>query len=268
MRWLAALLCLIASTATAGPPARVVSMNLCTDQLALMLAEPGQIVSVSHWSARPTASNLAEEAARLPLNRGSAEAVYLMRPDLVIAGTFTSHASVAMLGRLGIRVEIFPAAASMTDISAAILRMGALLGREAAAEALDARFRGQLAALADRAKRHPRMGAAYHYPNNYTSGAGTLEHEIMDRAGLDNLAAEQGLRETARIDLETLVMLRPFLIRTEPLSGTTPGRAFEAGRHPALAAVGETAGARIATRWQVCGTPFVTRSIEALLDAR
>ena len=34
--------------AFADAPARVVSMNLCTDQLAMMLAAPGQLVSVSH----------------------------------------------------------------------------------------------------------------------------------------------------------------------------------------------------------------------------
>lgn len=254
--------------ASAEPPRRVVSMNLCTDQLALMLAAPGQVVSVSHWAARPSASNMAAEAARLPLNRGSAEAVFLMDPDLVIAGTFTSAASVAMLRRLGVRVEVFPAAASVADVSAAVRRMGALLGREAAAEALDRRFRAHLAALSAEAAALPRVEGAYHYANNYTSGAGTLEHEIMDRAALDNAPARLGLRETARLDLETLVMLRPFLIRMAPLSGSRTGRAHEGARHPALSALGERAGARLETRWQVCGTPFLTRAVEALIAAR
>ncbi|MGA0716208.1 MAG: ABC transporter substrate-binding protein, partial [Gemmobacter sp.] len=37
----------VGGPAAAAPPGRVVSINLCTDQLAMMLAAPGQLVSVS-----------------------------------------------------------------------------------------------------------------------------------------------------------------------------------------------------------------------------
>ena len=37
IRW-ACMICVLGSVAAAGPPQRVLSMNLCTDQLALMLA--------------------------------------------------------------------------------------------------------------------------------------------------------------------------------------------------------------------------------------
>mgnify|MGYP006999250795 CR=1 FL=1 len=51
----------------ATPPARVVSMNLCTDQLAMALAAPGQLISVSYIARDPRASAMAEEAlADLP----------------------------------------------------------------------------------------------------------------------------------------------------------------------------------------------------------
>ncbi|MEL6220547.1 MAG: ABC transporter substrate-binding protein, partial [Pseudomonadota bacterium] len=260
----------LAGAAGAERPARVVSMNLCTDQLALMVAEPGQMISVSDWGARPNASNLPEQAAALPLNHGSAEQIFLMRPDLVLAGTFTSQASIAMLRRLGIRVEVFGAAQSFAEVSAHIHRIGGLLGREEAADALDREFQNGLSALADRIAAHPRSRAAYHYPNNYTSGAGTLAHEVLDRAGLDNVAAsELGLTATAVLGLEQLVMLDPFLIRTETLSGATEGRAYEGAAHPALAAlIARGGGTTIPERWQVCGTPFLLRAVAALIDAR
>jgi iron complex transport system substrate-binding protein len=40
-------------------PRRVVSINLCTDQLAMMLAAPGQLVSVSDLAADPHSSAMA-----------------------------------------------------------------------------------------------------------------------------------------------------------------------------------------------------------------
>ncbi|MEM7528375.1 MAG: ABC transporter substrate-binding protein [Pseudomonadota bacterium] len=263
------ILAVLPTNALAEAPARVVSMNLCTDQLAMMIGAPGQVVSVSHWSARPSASNMAEAANALPLNIGSAEQIYLMRPDLVLAGAFTNRTSVDMLRRLGIQVEIFRAAKSLEEVSETILRLGRLLGRDAAAKALDEGFRNKLAVLEERAARLPREGGAYHFPNNYTSGAKTLGHGVMDAAGLDNAAAALGLTGAARLDLEALVMLDPFLIRTQSLSGTAIGRSYEPADHPALEALtARRQGAVLAERWQVCGTPFVTHAIEALIDAR
>ena len=49
----------------AGPPDRVVSVNLCTDQLAMLLARPGQLISVSHLAADETISLMSAEAVGL-----------------------------------------------------------------------------------------------------------------------------------------------------------------------------------------------------------
>ena len=78
-----AALVLWAGAAVAAPPERVVSMNLCTDQLAMMLAAPGQLVSVSHLASEVQSSSMVEEARAYPMNRGQVEQVFLMRPDLV-----------------------------------------------------------------------------------------------------------------------------------------------------------------------------------------
>jgi iron complex transport system substrate-binding protein len=255
--------------AVAATPSRVVSMNLCTDQLALMLAAEGQLVSVSSWATRPAASNMAEAAQALEVHAGSAEQIFLLKPDLVLAGTFTSRATVDMLRRLGLRVELFPPAGSLADVTDMIHRMGSLLGREAAAAAVVGAFEGALDAEADRARGLEREDAAYHYANNYTSGADTLAAEVLARASFDNAAARLGLTGAARLDLETLVMTRPFLVRTDPISGASIGRSYETATHPALAALGaDGRSATLAQRWQVCGTPFVVRAITALLDAR
>ena len=65
-----------ATVAEAEPPAasapeRVVSIDPCTDQLALMLAAPGQLVSVRHLATDPRSSAMAEEARppRRPMRR-------------------------------------------------------------------------------------------------------------------------------------------------------------------------------------------------------
>ena len=55
---LAAVLAASLSPALADAPGRVVSINLCTDQLAMMLAAPGQLVSVSHLASEVQSSSM------------------------------------------------------------------------------------------------------------------------------------------------------------------------------------------------------------------
>jgi hypothetical protein len=113
-----------------------VSINLCTDQLAMMLAAPGQLVSVSDLAADPHSSAMAREARAFPANHGRAEEVYLLRPDLVLAGAYSDPATVAMLRRVGLRVVQFDTARSLADTRDRIAQMARLLGREAAGAAL------------------------------------------------------------------------------------------------------------------------------------
>ncbi|MEM8795630.1 MAG: ABC transporter substrate-binding protein [Pseudomonadota bacterium] len=247
-------------------PARVVSMNLCTDQLAIMLSAPGQLLSVSYLARDETSSAMAKEAAAYPVNRGLAEEIFLLKPDLVIAGTFTTRATVGMLRRLGIPVVEFAPASSLDEIRERVAKMGTVLGREGEAESLLARFDADLDAARIETEERPR--AATYYANSYTSGAGTLAHSVMEAAGLANIAIELGFNGGASLPLEQLVMERPDLIVTGR-TFETPALAQEILIHPALQAIrSETLRAPVADRDWVCGTPFVIAAIKRLSAAR
>lgn len=245
-------------------PSRVVSMNLCTDQFALMLAPPDQLVSVSYVSADPVTSPLADVAARYPLNYGSAEEIYLMRPDLVLAGPWTDPAALAMLRRLGVRVEQVEGVNRLSDIPDRLRRYGQLLGREAEAQSLIRQFETDLAALSA-----PPDGprAVLYFPNGYSLGEGTLSHEILTRVGFRNIATEITPSATGQIALELLVMAAPdLIIRDRPYPGAS--RAEELMNHPALAAlIAAGAGHESGPDW-ACGTPRVIAALRALVEMR
>ena len=101
---LMATLCATSTLAAAAParPGRVVSLNLCADQYVVRLAERSHIASLSPLAVDPELSAVASEAADLPRNRGRAEDVILLGPDLVIAGETTDAATLGLLRRLGI----------------------------------------------------------------------------------------------------------------------------------------------------------------------
>ena len=217
-----------------APPRRVVSVNLCTDQIAMALAAPGQLVSVSHLAREPQSSAMVAEAQHFPITHGRAEEVYLLAPDLVLAGGY-GGASVALLHRLGVRVVEVPPPNSLEDARAAIAQVGAALGREAAAAAMLADFAARLAALALPTGGDRPLAATWG-PNGYSSGGATLAGDVLRAAGFSLLADRLGMQGSGYITLESLVMADPALIVTgRPYPGAS--RAEEVVTHPALSSL-------------------------------
>jgi iron complex transport system substrate-binding protein len=250
---------MVGTATQAAPPERVVSVNLCTDQLALLLAAPGQLVSVSRLAHDPDSSALHAQAKALPVNGSGAEEVYLLKPDLVLAGTFTAANTVAMLRDLGIPVKQFAPARSLDDVTERLTQMGAALGREAEAQRLSDVFHADLAALAAPSGQRPR--AALFYVNSYTAGGRSLAGDILRAAGFDNIATEAGLDGGGTLPLEQLIMLAPDVI----IQGRNyPGqaRAEDNLDHPALSALDGTLKAGTLTdRDWICGTPQVIQAV-------
>ncbi|MBC7155484.1 MAG: ABC transporter substrate-binding protein [Rhodobacteraceae bacterium] len=247
-----------------GAPERVVSINLCTDQLAMMLAAPGQLVSVSMMAQEVESSAMAIEARAWPTNSGGAEAVFLLRPDLVLAGQYSTRAAVDMLRRLGVRVVQFAPEASFQDARDNIRKMGQVLGQQAKAEEMIARFNRDLARMTAPGKRPVR--AALYAANGYSAGAGTLATEIMAAAGMINIAPSAGLSAGGTLPLERLVLAQPdVVIRAARYDGTS--RAEEILDHPAFRALPTDADAVTGPEW-VCGTPKLVHAVAAMVHVR
>jgi iron complex transport system substrate-binding protein len=247
-------------------PARVVSINLCADQLAMLLAEPGQLLSVSYLARDPRSSAMAEAARAFPTNRGRAEEIFLLAPDLVLGGTFSTPGTVAMLRRMGVRVELLPPAESFADIAAHIRAMGRLLGTEAKAEALARDVEARLAALPAPPAERPRI--ALYGANGDSSGQGGLSAEIVARAGFANVTEELDLPDTGRLALERLIIADPDLILTaQRFPGASAAEAIL--DHPALAALdGRWDGGQVTDADWVCGLPQAVVAAERLVGLR
>lgn len=209
---------------------------------------------------------MADAARALPVNGSGAEEVYLLAPDLVLAGTYTAADTVQMLRDLGLRVEVFAPARALTDIPALLDRMGGLLGRQPQANAQIAAFRSGLATLDDAAAHRPR--AALYYVNSYTLGDHSLAGDILNAAGFDNIATEVGLMQGGTLPLEQLIMLQPdVIIQGRDYPGQA--RAEDNLNHPALRALTDTrvAGTLTDRDW-ICGTPQVLNAVRAMRDLR
>ena len=92
-RWVA-ILGLVAAALVPVPgqaaeaPRRIVSLDLCTDQLLIDLVERERIAAVTHLAADPEVSAIWEKGKGIPITRGKAEDVLHYKPDLILAGPF------------------------------------------------------------------------------------------------------------------------------------------------------------------------------------
>ncbi|WP_372841862.1 ABC transporter substrate-binding protein [Phaeovulum sp.] len=231
-------------------------MNLCADQLLLLIADPEQIAALSPLATNPEMSALAPLAEGIAQTTGGAEDIVSRRPDLVLADVWSNPGTLAMLERLGLRVEQFSPGVSVQDIRAKITRMGAVLGREARAAELLAEFDATLAAIETPAQ-PPR--AAIWGAGGYGYGAATLEGQILALAGFENIVAGPGLDWGGKLDLERLLVLAPDLV----IAGA-PGasRAEEILAHPALAGFRVERNLHDA-RW-VCAAPAMLEAVAEL----
>jgi iron complex transport system substrate-binding protein len=117
-------------------PKRVVSLNLCTDELLLMLAEPAQIASVTHLAQQPAETPLWGIARKFPRNDGTMLSVAAMKPDLILTISGGVRDKVRIAEQLRMRTLDLPYPTSLADIEAQIAAVAAALGREEAGNRL------------------------------------------------------------------------------------------------------------------------------------
>jgi len=249
-------------------PQRVVSLNLCSDELLLMLADPEQVRSVTWLVKDPTLSWLTDQAATLPSNRGLAEEIITIQPDLVLAGTFTTPATVALLKRLQVPLLQLSMPTNMEEVQTQIWRVARALDHADRGRQVVADMRARLEALPALPQGRTAPTAALYQPNGLTADEGSLVHDVLMRAGLVNLAVAKSLPNYVRLSMEVLILDQPDVLVMNNYEEKMPSLAQELLKHPVLRkAFAETATVIVPAQAWSCGTPNIVHAIELLRDA-
>ncbi len=251
----------------AGKPQRVVSLNVCADQLVLLLAQPEAIKSVT-WLARdPDISGVAEQAQNVPINYGLTEEIVPLAPDLVVAGVYTARTTVAFLKRLGIPVLDLDIPQSIAAMLKQVRVVAGALGETEQGERLIASLNTRLAALPHIATQSRPLAAVWR-PNASAAGRGSLIDAVLQRAGLDNLATHPDMAQHGQLSLESLLLGYPDILILNSDNEKLPSLAHELMRHQAVAAAfPPTRTAVVPERLWACGGPGVVEAIEILSRA-
>lgn len=246
--------------AIAEPTARrVVSLDYCADQFLLKMLPASRILAVSP-NADKAFSYMRRQATGVSTVRPLAEDVLSLGPDLVVRSYGGGPRIASLLHRAGIDVLQIPYAENLADIRAAILTVADVLGVPERGVEMLAEFDRRLAALAIGDK--PRK-VLYMTPTGVTSGPGTLVHEMLLAAGLQNFETRAGWRS---LPLERLAYEQPDLVAAAFFDiDTIRPELWSPMRHP-------VAGRQLAERpvvmlqgaWTSCGAWFLLDAVEAL----
>jgi iron complex transport system substrate-binding protein len=243
---------------------RLASINLCTDQLLVTLADPAQILGLSPYSRDATRSWDPVKAAQFPKLSGEAEDVLVLKPDVVVAGRFTKRATRELLKQKGLRVAEFDAARSLDDVKKQIRQMGDLVQHPDRADAEIKRLDAAIAHAREVVSRKPWRILALSR-RGWVSGGDSLTSSLLATAGLSNAASELGYKLGGFASLEAIVSLRPdFLLVSEAGDfAEDEGRAFML--HPALERFYPAAKRLvIPEKLTVCGGPRLSEALDRL----
>ncbi|MGV3741934.1 MAG: ABC transporter substrate-binding protein [Burkholderiaceae bacterium] len=234
---------------------RIVSLDLCTDWLLMHYAQHSPSIKPRVAALSPLTQQQADQwnASAWPSHDGSLEQVLQFQPDLIITGEFNALLLRKRLTSLGERVEMLPLPTHLVDIDSYEKRLLSLLGLpESLADA-------PVAPITDvKQKRLLLLGA-----NGIGTGRGTLEDEILRRAGWANYVQADGY---VRLDLERIAADPPdAILWAAPAS---PALANRFAEHPVLKrAVPASRWLRTDTwRWQ-CPGPWTWQLVRELHQA-
>ena len=273
MLGLAACTATPAREAAVKPAPRVVSLNPCTDAILAEVADPRQLLALSHYSRDPASSSMdPRRAARFPSVSGTVEEVLALRPDVVVSGTFTPPATVDAFARLNIRLVQMPIATSVEQSKAQVAQLAALAGHPARGAALNARIDQALAAAAPKPgpKSGPKPGhapipAVVWQSGGIVPGPDTLIADLLRRTGFAHFSAARGLKQADALPLERLLADPPRVILAAGNARSAEDRMLA---HPALDALGQTRRAPFDPSLLWCGGPTIVRAAERLAAVR
>ena len=262
--------CLSAPPAQAQTPHRIVSLNLCTDQLLLLLA-PDRIAALSGLASDPLLSVMSDTARAYPSIGADAEEILGQAPDLVVAAPFAATATVNLLRRLGKRVLVVEFASDVDGLKRALRQLGQEIGAGDKAEALIGSLDAALPPKSAGGSESDRLKPSALVINfgGLPSGKTSLADTALGLAGYRNAAGDYRTDRKGTIQLESLLAHPPdLLVLGQEAEDYHTVRADNL-RHPALLALTRLIPtAHLPQRLTLCATPALADAVHLLADRR
>jgi iron complex transport system substrate-binding protein len=243
----------------------IVSLNPCSDAVLAEMADPGQILAISHYSrdVRSSSMDLAKAQA-FSVTGGSVEEVLALQPDLVVASNFLAPATAAALQDMGVRVERIGIATTLGQSKAQVMRLAELSGHPGKGAAM-LRQIDRAVARAAPPPGQPPISAIIWQSGGIVPGRDALITELLTRTGFVSHSAARGLRQADYLGLEAMLADPPRVILAAGYPENGEDRMLG---HPALDALNNTRRYRFDPALLFCGGPTIIRAVDRLAWVR
>ena len=277
-------------------PDGIVSNNPCIDSVLAEIAASGQIAAVSTYShdADSGSAPLAW-ALKLPAIGTSAEEIIAARPALLLTGNFASNGTNAALAKAGVKSVALGVPATVAESVAQVREIAKAIGRVAAGEVLVERIEDSLlmlhhAVIASEARQSraalhnsglPRFArndeirgvpappsAIIWQTGGFVAGKGTLQDELLARAGYANASATYGLKQWDILPLETLIRKPPAIIFMPRSAKGDDARALMMREDVLRHLRGRTRVVEFPDKLLFCGGPTIIKVMDVMRSAR
>ena len=247
-------------------PQRIMSVNMCSDILLLMLVPKDRIASITYLAHDPVEVLMPGADAGVPVNRGTAEEVVRQQPDLILASPWSTPVLRRLAAKVGAPVVEIDSANSFDDIRHVVRQVGEAVGEPERAEALIADMDRQLAAL-ERGRPAKPIEVVAWSSGDAIPGAGTLTDEIIRAAGATNLARRLPGGGYSTFGVEELLAARPDAIMRGEDRFDRPSLRDAVSEHPVIRKA--FAGRRVTypASLYACGLPQSADAARELREA-
>jgi iron complex transport system substrate-binding protein len=253
----------IAPAQTAGRAARIVSLDYCADQFVLKLVDRDRILAVSPDAQRPF-SYMRSEAEGVAQVRPSAEDVLALQPDLIVRSYGGGPNASAFYERAGVPVVNVGWAPDIAAVKRVVLELAAAFGERERGSQVVSQMDQRLAQI-QQSSEVP--NALYMTPSGVTSGPGSLIHDMLLAAGLQNYQSAPGWRS---LPLEQIAAAPPEMVAAAFFDTRNNHKSgWSAMRHPvARKQLEQQPTVFLEGAWTSCSGWYLLDAIEALAQAR
>jgi len=244
-------------------PGKIVSNNPCIDGVLAEIADPASIGAISRYSQEPESSSAPIGwAKRFPAIVVSAEEIIAAAPRLVLSGNYASTGTNAALEKAGIPIRSFGVPGTLDESEAQVIAIAHAIGREPQGADLVERMKKATQPESDG------RSAIIWQTGGFVAGKGTIQDEMLARAGFRNASSSYGLKQWDILPLEAILRNPPDIIFT-PMSGAGEDARALALRHRVLGHLsGRTRVIAFPDRLLFCGGPTVIEAMQRLRSVR
>ncbi|MCB9496004.1 MAG: ABC transporter substrate-binding protein [Fibrobacteria bacterium] len=190
-------------------PQRIVSVTITGDVLLEAMVDSSRVLAVCKLADD---SGIHESAGLFPGKPRigpDLERILLLRPDLVLLGSFNDPNFVHAIARTGVATEVLESPNSLDKIRLFLGKVARRLGEPAKGDSLVAWMDSIVAGVrskGERCREHPRVA---YWSEGQSAGDSSTIHDLLLAAGARNAVAEAGRHGAVSLAVEDMVRLDP-----------------------------------------------------------